>query len=59
MEIMDLLAPSAELNGLYRLLHKRSNSLSALFSWRIRSSTRGYTENDHVSVMLLCKECFY
>ena len=59
MEIMDLLAPSAELNGLYRLLHQRSNDSSALFSWRMRSSTISYTENGHVSVMLLCKECFY
>ena len=50
MEIIDLLAPSAELNGLDRLLHQRSNSSSALFLW---------TENGHVSVMLLCKECFY
>ena len=53
MEIMDLLAPSAELNGLYRLLHQRSNSSSALFSWRMR---RSYTGNGHVNVMLLCKE---
>ena len=58
MEIVGLLAPSAELNDLDRLLHQRSNSSSALFSWRIRSSTRSYTENGHVSVMLLCKECF-
>ena len=47
MEIVDLLTHSAELNGLGRL-HQRSNSLSALVSWRIWSSTRSYTENDHV-----------
>ena len=49
MEIVNLLAPSAELNDLDKLLHPRSNSLSALFSWRMQSSTR---KNDHVSVML-------
>ena len=58
MEIMDLLAPSAELNGLYRLLHQRSNSSSALFSWRMRSSTRSYTENGHVSVHVTLQRVF-
>ena len=29
-----------------------------LFSQSIWSSIRSYTEDDHMSVMLLCKECF-